>query len=362
MQTLQLPTYAVCIGDRPALIGQINQQLGARRWSRVAVLVDENTEPDCWPLVQEANWPEGTERLEVPSGEDYKTIGTCEGLWEAFVDLGMDRHSLLVNLGGGVIGDMGGFAASTFMRGFAFLNIPTTLLAQVDASVGGKLGVDFNGLKNMIGLFANPRAVLICPEFLATLPYEQLRSGYAEVIKHALIRDPEHWEQLAGKGMDHIGDWEVLIARSVHIKRAIVEEDPLESGLRKILNFGHTLGHAVETLQLDSEHPLLHGEAIAVGMIAESWLSTRACGLAEAECDRIAHNIASVFPQANLSEVTVEGMLELMRLDKKNLAGEIRLSLLAAPGQCLPDQVLPGSSLPDLLEASLDYYRSVYRS
>ena len=360
MHRLELPNYAVSIGDRADLISVLNEHLAAKRWSRVSVLVDENTEADCWPLVQDANWPEGTERLEVPSGEDFKTIGTCEGLWEAFVDLGMDRHSLLVNLGGGVIGDMGGFAASTYMRGFSFLNIPTTLLSQVDASVGGKLGVDFNGLKNMIGLFADPRAVLICPEFLATLSMEQLRSGYAEVLKHCLIQDAEQWQHLAGKGMDAISDWEALIVRSVKTKQSVVEADPFEGGLRKILNFGHTIGHAIESLQLDSDHPLLHGEAIAIGMITESWLSAEVAGLSKAQRDEIAHGISNLFPHAQLTEVTVEAVLDLMKLDKKNQGGEIRLSLLAAIGDCKPDVALPTSKLRDLLGEALAYYERMH--
>ncbi len=361
MHHLELPGYAVHIGDLRSLTGHLNQHLKARKWSRVAVLVDENTEQDCWPLVSEANWPAGTERLEIPPGEAYKTIATCEGLWEAFTSLELDRHSLLVNLGGGVIGDMGGFAASTYMRGISFLNVPTTLLAQVDASVGGKLGVDFNGLKNMIGLFVDPRGVLICPEFLATLPYEQLRSGYAEVLKHALIRDRNSWADLAGRNLEDVLDWEALIAHSVGIKKAVVEADPNESGLRKILNFGHTIGHAVESLQLESEAPLLHGDAIAVGMVAETWLSYRACGMSGVERDAVAESIAAVFPSFDLAEVTVEKVLDLMRLDKKNRAGEIRFSLLPAIGACKPDVVLPVEKLHDWLGEALEYYQEIYQ-
>ncbi|MBI1193937.1 MAG: 3-dehydroquinate synthase [Bacteroidetes bacterium] len=361
MHHLELPGYTVHISDLRSLTGHLNQHLKARTWSRVAVLVDENTEQDCWPLISEANWPTGTERLEIPAGELYKTLSTCEGLWEAFTNLELDRHSLLVNLGGGVIGDMGGFAASTYMRGFSFLNIPTTLLAQVDASVGGKLGVDFNGLKNMIGLFADPRGVLICPEFLATLPYEQLRSGYAEVLKHALIRDRKSWTELAGQSLEDVLDWETLIARSVSIKKAVVEADPNESGLRKILNFGHTIGHAVESLQLESDAPLLHGDAIAVGMIAETWLSYRACGMSGVERDAVAQSIAAVYPRFKLADVTVESVLELMRLDKKNRAGEIRFSLLPSIGACKPDVVLPEEKLGDWLGEALEYYQDTYK-
>ncbi len=360
MPDLVLPNYRIHIAGQKQLIEQLNTYLSGKTWSRVAVLVDENTTEYCWPLLEEAQWPEHTERLEIACGEEFKTIGTCEGIWEAFVDLGLDRHSLLVNLGGGVIGDMGGFAASTYMRGFRFLNIPTTLLAQVDASVGGKLGVDFNSLKNMIGLFADPLAVLISPDFLSTLPAEQMRSGYAEVIKHALIRDREGWNLLADVMPEEDQDWARIIERSVSIKKAIVEADPQEKGLRKILNFGHTIGHAVESLQLESPMPLLHGEAIAIGMLAESWLSTALSGLPVAERDEIARLVSRVFPHFSLSEVSVEGLLDLMSLDKKNMGAQMRFSLLSSIGECQPDVDISEEVLREMLPEALAYYEEIY--
>lgn len=365
MHRLELPGYPLVIGSLDEL-GRALEPFLRRPWSRVAVLTDENTIQDCWPLIQDLAWPDGTEVLEVPAGEEYKTIGTCEGLWEGFLSLGMDRHSLLVNLGGGVIGDMGGFAASTFMRGFSFLNLPTTLLAQVDASVGGKLGVDFQAsdgpvYKNMVGLFRDPEAVLMAPAFLATLPPEQQRSGFAEVLKHALIRDADEWTRLetAGAPADEAA-WERLIAHSVGIKREVVAADRNEQSLRKILNYGHTIGHAVESLQLESEAPLLHGEAIAVGMVAEAWLSAELCGLPAEARDRVAEGLRRWFPPVALTEASPEAVLAAMRHDKKNSAGRVKLSLLRRIGETEPEAALPEGAELELVTGALEYYRNTF--
>jgi len=362
MRRIELPGYDLTIGNLDDVGRGLDALLTETPWSRVSVLADSNTAQDCWPLVQDMAWPDNTEVLEIPDGEDYKTIGTCEGIWEAFLSLGMDRHSLLVNLGGGVIGDMGGFAASTFMRGFSFVNLPTSLLAQVDASVGGKLGVDFQGdegpvYKNMIGLFADPKAVLIAPAFLATLPPEQQRSGFAEVLKHALIRDAAEWDRLcqANPPTDE-ASWENLIAHSVGIKRDVVAADRTEQNLRKILNYGHTIGHAVESLHLDGDNPLLHGEAIAVGMVAEAWMSTKLAGLPAADRDRIREGIRRYFPAFSIPEADPAAILEAMGHDKKNEGQAIRLSLLAGIGEAVPAVTLPPDQALDLVAEALAYY------
>ncbi len=359
----ELPGYPLVIGSLDSVGQALEEALRAKAWSRVAVLADENTARDCWPLLTDLAWPDDTEVLELPAGEAYTTIGTCEGIWEAFLELGMDRHSLLVNLGGGVIGDMGGFAASTFMRGMAFLNLPTTLLAQVDASVGGKLGVDFQpgegpAYKNLIGLFGDPQAVLMAPAFLATLPPEQQRSGFAEVLKHALIRDAAEWARLeeAEAPADEAA-WERLIAHSVAIKRDVVAADRTETSLRKILNYGHTVGHAIESLQLHTDAPLLHGEAVAVGMVAEAWLSAELCGLPAEERDRLAGGLRRWFPPADLSACSPEAVLDAMGHDKKNRAGAVRLALLERIGHAVPEAELPADRALALVGAALDYYR-----
>ena len=210
--------------------------------------------------------------IEIPSGEEHKNLEKCQLIWNALSSHHFDRNSLLINLGGGVVGDMGGFAASTYKRGIDFIQIPTSLLAMVDASVGGKLGIDFAYLKNQIGVFNNPKAVLINPVFLNSLPNNQLLSGFAEVVKHALIEDKCYWKEITTTPLEKM-NWESIILQSIVIKNNIVTQDPLEKGERKKLNFGHTFGHAIESFYLKLGKPILHGEAISLGMILESNLS-----------------------------------------------------------------------------------------
>ena len=219
--------------------------LRARQFSKLVVLTDSNTHQFCLPLVQEVV-PPTMVFISVPAGEQHKTLETCSIIWGQMTEAVLDRQALVINLGGGVIGDMGGFCASVYKRGIPFITIPTTLLSQVDASVGGKLGIDFLGFKNHLGVFQLPEAVLIAPEFLATLPQRELRSGYAEVIKHGLIRDATYFRALPSTNWQK-QDWARIIRHSIEIKKAVVQVDPKESGLRKILNFGHTIGHAIES-------------------------------------------------------------------------------------------------------------------
>ncbi|MCL4115774.1 UNVERIFIED_CONTAM: hypothetical protein GTU68_051697 [Idotea baltica] len=264
----------------------------------------------------------------------------------------VDRHGLVINLGGGVIGDMGGFVASTYMRGLDFIQIPTTLLSQVDASVGGKLGVDFNGLKNFIGLFQNPRAVLVDPSFIDTLTSEDHRSGYAEMIKHAMIRDRNIWDRLTALNIWSDMDRITEIYESIKIKKDVVTEDPREGGLRKILNFGHTIGHAIETLSFSTSKPFLHGEAIGIGMAAEAILSVRSCGLSKADADRIISYLKSVYDGLDLEILARhEEIIELMQSDKKNKGGQIRFSLLKEIGNCTWDISVSYDHIKDALVA-----------
>jgi 3-dehydroquinate synthase len=237
--------------------------LTLKSYSKVGVLVDSNTENLCYPLIKKI-LPDH-EIIRVEAGEKFKTIETCQRIWESLTQHGFDRHSVLIVLGGGVLGDMGGFCAATFKRGIDFILVPTTLLSQVDSSVGGKIGVDFMGIKNHIGLFCEPAFTLISSKFLATLPIRELRSGFAEVIKHSLISDRAKWEIIKNKGLEE-QNWDKMIEFSYQFKSEIAETDPFEGGVRKILNFGHTIGHAVESACLQSLAPLLHGEAIAIGM------------------------------------------------------------------------------------------------
>ena len=286
MQQLDLKEYSIYIGDIfPSLVHFLEQH----DYSKVAVIVDENTQRYCLPLL--ANYIDISNYLviSVPAGEVHKNIDTCQLIWRSMMDAGMGRRDLCVNLGGGVIGDMGGFAASTFKRGIDFIQIPTTLLSQVDASIGGKLGIDFNQIKNSIGVFANPKAVFVDAIFHKTLPSREIRSGFAEIIKHSLIDDKNQWEHIKQiDTLEHI-NWPTYLYPSLEIKKRIVEIDPFEAGLRKALNFGHTIGHAVESVFLETEKPLLHGEAIAIGMICESYIAHHIAGLSVAHLEEISN-------------------------------------------------------------------------
>lgn len=308
--------------------------LAATAPTQLAVLVDERTRRHCYPKVKPL-LPRHT-LITIKSGEAEKHLATCEQVWEALTTGAFDRHALLLNLGGGVIGDLGGFCAATYKRGIAFAQLPTTLLAQVDASVGGKLGIDFQGLKNHIGVFRVPDAVLIDPVFLQTLPERELRSGFAEIVKHCLIADAAKWQHIRRRDLDR-QDWPDLIAHSVAIKKAVTEADPTEQGLRKILNFGHTLGHAIETFFLETPQRLLHGEAIAVGMLAESYLSHRRGTLTAAELGQIEEFLVSVYGTVPLAKTDFDALIALTRQDKKNRGGQVRFALLDGIGRCAYD-------------------------
>jgi 3-dehydroquinate synthase len=264
----------------------------------------------------------------------------------------MDRHSLLVNLGGGVIGDLGGFCASTYKRGIDFIQIPTTLLAQVDASVGGKLGIDFQGLKNHIGVFQLPKTVLIDPKFIDTLSIQQKKSGFAEIIKHCLIRDAQEWNLIRQQSFEEL-DLAKLIAHSVAIKEAVVLEDPKEAGLRKILNFGHTLGHAIETYLLDKgKRKILHGEAIAIGMIVEAFISHQRDLISLQELEEIESYLFENYGRVKLHAEEISKIISLTAQDKKNKGKEIRFSLLTGIGDCGYD--IPVSALE--MKKAIQYY------
>ena len=312
---------------------ELQNYLESGNFSQVVVLVDENTKRDCYPLIE---FQEHT-IIEIRSGELNKNITTCSQIWDALTRAQCDRNALLINLGGGVIGDLGGFCARTYKRGIRFVNIPTTLLAQVDASVGGKLGIDFKGFKNHIGLFSKPDSVIIDPIFLESLPREELISGFAEVIKHNLIADAEGWKRLAKTEFQNI-DWFKTISHSVKIKRDITSADFKESGQRKILNLGHTIGHALESYYLPTETSLLHGEAVALGIICESFMSLKRDMLSIKEFDEIHTFIKKHFPIRSIPESAFPKILELMQQDKKNKEGMILSVLLKSIGKAEWDQ------------------------
>jgi 3-dehydroquinate synthase len=321
--------YSAWIGENSL------SRLDVSNYSKVGILVDENTKRDCLHKLPKI---ENSIIIEVTSGEINKSISSCNYIWEQLSEHNFDRDSLLINLGGGVIGDMGGFCASTYKRGIDFIQIPTTLLAMVDASVGGKLGVDFNGLKNQVGLFSNPKAVLINPEFLQTLQEDQLKSGFAEVVKHALISDKNLWKEIISVPFNEM-NWEEIIETSINIKNKIVISDPFEKGERKKLNFGHTFGHAIESYYLQKGTPILHGEAVFMGIITESELSS----LTDSDKNQIKNYILSNFQLPHFPSKSE--LLSFMINDKKNLNKKINFSLLTEIGNCTINNLFSDNEL-----------------
>lgn len=355
MEILHLSDYNIYIGSVAESLAQF---LEGKNYSRYVALCDENTEKYCLPIL-EKHFPNlDLLTVKIPDGEAYKNIDTCQSIWRQLMVAGIDRKALIINLGGGVIGDMGGFCASTFKRGVDFLQVPTTLLSQVDASIGGKLGIDFANVKNSIGLFQNPKAVLIDPNFLKTLSQREVRSGFAEIIKHSLIADDAQWKEIRNLEIEKLGNYEnqqflnFLISKSLKIKQRIVEEDPFEKGIRKALNFGHTIGHAVESLFLETEHPLLHGEAIAIGMICESWLSHKYLHLPEADLQNITQFLLKFYGRTTIPEHDFGTLLDLMQNDKKNEQDKINFSLIQPIGNCVINQYV---DTEDILE-SMRFY------
>ncbi len=349
MNTIALADYDIQIGT---IWTTWNKFLQTRNYSKVIVLVDENTKQHCLPI-----WEQNTNVSEyllvkIAAGEQHKTIETCQIIWSKLMNGDVNRSALMVNLGGGVIGDMGGFCASTFKRGIDFVQFPSTLLSQVDASIGGKLGIDFQQVKNSVGVFRNPQGVFIEPAFLKTLPQREVRSGFAEIIKHSLIADATHWAHLSQ--LEHLEgvDWPSYLAPSLEIKKAVVTEDPFEKGLRKALNFGHTIGHAIESVFLESKYPLLHGEAIAIGMICEAYLSHKIVGLSAPELQDISDFILKIYDAVSLSSSDYPTFLELMQKDKKNERDEINFSLIPEIGKVKVNQ----TASKQLIRESLDYY------
>ena len=324
-------------------------------FSEVFVLVDENTEQFCLPVIKNT-LPDNYRLITIKSGEENKTLATCEFIWQQLTNAHTDRQALLINLGGGVICDMGGFCARTYKRGIQFWNIPTTLLSQVDASVGGKLGVDFGFFKNHIGLFSEPDMVLIDSIFFNTLPVEEILSGFAEMVKHALIRDAEMFIELQELDLSAV-DWQKWVPKSVEIKKAVVEEDPTEKGLRKILNFGHTIGHAIESYHLDKNNSLKHGEAVAMGMIAETYLSNTKGFLPENERDTIIQYLLGVFPQQEIDHNAIDPIISLTLQDKKNVKGSIKAVLLNAIGEAVIDVEITENDISE----SLSFYNQLLK-
>lgn len=334
------------------LIIDLQDFLNNKKYSSLAVLVDENTHRDCYPLIESA-LPQHF-IIQVNSGESEKNIHTSVQIWQALTTQGLDRHACLLVLGGGVLGDMGGFCAATYKRGIDFILIPTTLLAQVDASIGGKLGVDFNHFKNHIGVFQKPVLTLLFDGFLKSLPETELRSGFAEIIKHTLISDEKMWKEIAVKSLK-LQDWKKLIKHSVEFKAWVTTEDPTEKGLRKILNAGHTIGHALESYLLAKGNRILHGEAIAVGLITESYIAKNRGYMSESEFRDICDFIIKVYGKVDIEIDELDSIAQLTLQDKKNRGNKILCVLLDGIGKAKWDCEI---SLESVKEA-LSFYRTI---
>ncbi len=329
----------------------LNKYIIDHNYSKICILVDDNTVNNCLNTIKN-DLKFSYEVFQIQSGEEKKNLETCSEIWNHLTENTYDRRSLIINLGGGVICDMGGFIASTYKRGIDFINIPTTLLAQVDASVGGKLGIDFNNFKNQIGVFKIPNLIIVDIKFLATLPKRELKSGFAEVIKHCLIIDNEKFNEI-NKIEWSQNNWDEIVRHSIEIKSNVVKNDLEENGIRKILNFGHSLGHAIETTYLDKDNKLLHGEAIAIGMICESFISVLNKKLSKNELDKISEYILSIYQPIKIN--FIEEILININQDKKNIHQEIMISTLNKIGECDYDIKVK----PEEIIKSINYYNNI---
>jgi len=328
-------------------------------YDRLFLLTDTNTQEKCYPLIKDIPALQDAPVITVQAGDTHKDIEQVAYIWSRLSNEGASRNSLLVNLGGGMITDMGGFAGATFKRGLRTVNIPTTLMASVDAAVGGKTGVNFNGLKNEVGSFYPPECVFIDCEFLRTIDRDNLLSGYAEMIKHALISSMDIYASVLLFDLDAKIDYAFLnrmVAQSVAVKERIVEEDPKEHGIRKALNFGHTIGHAYESLSFKKNRPLLHGHAVAAGIVSELYLSHKVCGFPMEKLSQVVYYLKEYYPAFVFDCKDYDALYELMTHDKKNEAGVINFTLLSQVGDV---QINRQVSKEKILE-SLDFYRESF--
>lgn len=333
----------------------LREWLDKQDYSNIFVLCDENTAKYCLPKVSFLKDLQGF-FFQIPAGEAYKNLKTAQAVWSAMTAQRLDRKALCINLGGGVVSDLGGFCAATYKRGIDFVQIPTTLLSQADASIGGKVGIDFEGYKNQIGVFAEPKAIFIDTNFLDTLPAKEVLSGFVEIIKHCLIADKEMWDELSTKSW-HKQNWNELIEHSVNLKKLIVTKDPYEKGIRKLLNFGHTVGHALESFFLQKDEKLLHGEAVAWGIIAETFISYQKGFIQREDLLEIQDYI--VFQMGKnpilLSDREIEEVILLTLQDKKSLHNQLRCTLLSEIGRGMID--IPVS--PEEVQQALYYINDV---
>jgi 3-dehydroquinate synthase len=336
-------------------IEALNNWIEQNNPSKIFILTDNNTQKYCLPKIAHTIQPKFT-NVNIKNGDEFKNVNTLNDIWESLMNHGADRKSLLINLGGGMITDIGGFAAATFKRGIKFIHVPTTLLGMVDAAIGGKNGINFNNIKNQIGTIVPPDMIWFDTEFLETLPKEEFDSGFAEMLKHGLINDANYWKDL----LDYYknpknSDLNRLIKASVDIKHKIITQDPTEQNIRKLLNFGHTLGHAIESLwNYDKQIPLSHGKAVAIGMVLESYLSFKINGLDQRSLDEIKANLNQIYQPLNFSSSDIIKVLNLLQYDKKNEHGKILFVLLNQIGKADYNIEVP----TEYIKESFQYYQS----
>lgn len=322
---------------------------------KIFILTDQTTHDMCLPKLQNFLCLKGAQSIVIKAGDTNKTLDSLAEVWTALSQGGATRHSLMINLGGGMVTDLGGFAASTFKRGIDFINIPTTLLAMVDASVGGKTGINFGGLKNEIGVFSDSKFVIINTQFLDTLDHDNICSGYAEMLKHGLISDDKHWVELVGFNLAQpdLAQLQRMVAESIKVKERIVTEDPHEHGIRKALNLGHTVGHALESFAMKHGRPVLHGYAVAYGMVCELYLSARKTDFPTDKMHQTVRFILDHYGRLPYTCDDYPELLELMRHDKKNTSGIINFTLLGGIGDIRINQ----TATKEEIEEALDFLR-----
>ncbi len=351
--TIQTLNYPIIISENSG--SQIDKFLSKQNYSSLYILMDENILEKCWPkLFKESILLQKAEILLIEPGEQQKNIEIVTQLWQVLSEYEADRSSLIINFGGGVISDMGGFIASTFKRGIDFINIPTTLLAMVDASVGGKTGINLNNSKNQIGVFNQPKAIFIQFDFLETLNKRQLKNGFAEMLKHGLIAKASHWKSLTQLNNIEVSELSLFIKDSIHIKNKMVEQDPLEKGIRKSLNFGHTIGHLIETWSLQNDtYPILHGEAVAIGMIIEAYLSVKKVELNMIEFQEIKKYISANYDKYPISKSFLADFEKIVNQDKKKNGKKLNFTFVTKIGSFKINQ---DCSIKEIKE-SLIYYK-----
>lgn len=322
---------------------------------RIFVLTDETTQQLCWPKIKNFKALKNSTPIIIKATDTHKDLDTLSQVWQALSNGGATRHSLMINLGGGMVTDLGGFAASTFKRGIDFINIPTTLLAMVDASVGGKTGINFGGLKNEIGVFSDSRFVIINTQFLDTLNHDNICSGYAEMLKHGLIFDERTWAELVTFDLDNpdLSQLQRMVADSIKVKERIVETDPHEHGIRKALNLGHTMGHAFESFAMRRGTPILHGYAVAYGLISELYMSARKTAFPTDRMHQTVRFIRENYGTFNITCDDYPTLIELMHHDKKNTSGIINFTLLGNVGDIRINQ----TANEEEIKEALDFFR-----